>query len=388
MRIQSLGILLFMLTGLLGAETNTVLVPGQNLLWNPTENVFIFAKTGKTSGEQIWHLFDPAGDGDLDTLFYGKNMTPVWSYDGKYVAYQKGSNVIIMDDKKNTTSFPSQVSAVDTIAWSPDVLKLMYSGDNKLFLYDFTLRGGSLVTYGRKPLMLQQNRGLIFSDDEFNIYYLDQTMEKSLLLSDIDDFRVSRDGSMLIAWNGKDKRFIKMDLVTKSTTDFMLADNISGFDLSPDSTYLIYAVNNGGIMIRNIKSGQEVQLFSEGIFPRFSFDGSWLSCEMPKSDARVMRSAAFSNRLPVAVFIKINLGKKDGLKPGDIVKVYEERLNPFTKQVVGYDPDRYKTDLKVLNVFESFAMTQDKAAVSKVELNDAAVIPDRNLLGAVTGIEK
>ena len=125
--------LLFPLLSL--ANTNEIRLSGRNVIWSPAQDMLLYSATGKSSGSLIWRVFNP-GTAEEDTLCYGRNVMPVWSFDGSYIAYQKDTDIVIMDSSKNSDTFRTPDSGIDSITWAPDSLKIIYSGDDKINLYD------------------------------------------------------------------------------------------------------------------------------------------------------------------------------------------------------------------------------------------------------------
>jgi len=357
-------------------------------MWSPTENVLLYSAVGKTSGSLVWRLYNPQNKSDIMTLFYGQNILPVWSYDGEYVTYQKKNQIIILDSAKNKTTIDSSVSSIETLSWAPDSLKIVYAGDNKIFLYDLASRNTAFMSYGRNPYFLGNNLGLIYTDDDFELYFINSKGEKDILLDNIDEYVVSKNSSFFVACNETEHKFIIYNLLLNATNSFSYKGNFSGFDIDFNNKYLLYAVDSG-IYAYNILSKEQNQIFKEGIYPKFSFNNTYISYELQKI-AKIIDMKDVQYLFPVREIYTISIGKNKGLKRGDILGVYEEKVNPFSNAVIGYDNTQKKTTVKIISVYDDFSLAEkeNKGEKIKLEVNDAVVKSDQITFGYITKIEK
>jgi WD40 repeat protein len=368
-------------------DTNEVRLNGRNVIWSPVQDLLLYAATGKSSGSMIWRVFDPA-TGDENTLCYGRNIMPVWSFDGNYVAYQKGPDLVITDKDKNTDTFRTPGSGIDSIAWSPDSLKIIYAGDDKINLYDIASKKNAFVTFGRNPILCPKNEGLLYTDDNFILYYMDEKGERQVLMNGVDAYRFSPDLATLVIYASDPARFILYDWESNETNVLTLDAPALGFDADRNGVYLFYATQTGGVSAVHLLSGRTVKVLDEGEFPKLSFDGKWFSYELPKSGTVVMPYTSLGDRLPAVVLYRISLGSDKGVKAGDELEVYEEKVNPFNQTVTGYDRSILKGRFKVLSARAGYSLCEPQEGAANLEINDAVVIPSLGVYGFISGVVK
>ncbi len=369
-----------------GKDGSTTL-SGKGVIWSPTMNAFLYGSVGKSSGSIVWRLYTMS-DGAEETLFFGKNISPVWSYDGNYIAFQDTSILKVSDSQRNVTEFKTPVSAIDSIVWSPDSLKILYSGDGQIYLYDIASKNNSQVTFGRRPYYLPGDRGLLYMDDEFSVYFMDPAGERDILLSDIDDFAVSSDGNTYAFYNGQGNRIILMKMPDKNTNSFSVSGPVQGLSFDSKGKYLAYGIEGQGVEVYNLIVNKSSKILDEGFFPSFSMNDDYVSYELPKDVIKVIPFENISSKLPSSKFYKIGVGSANSIKKGDIFQVYEEKINPFNNSVVGFDPTKLKGKARVVSLSDSYALLEKVGETSDFEINDAIVTVDGIFKAGITGIEK
>jgi WD40 repeat protein len=368
-------------------KDGSITLSGKSVHWSPAQNAFLYGSTGKSSGAILWRLYSLLDNSD-ETLFFGKNMSPVWSFDGKYIAYQENATLKISDLQGNISEFKTPVSAIDTIMWSPDSLKILYSGDSRIYLYDILSRNNAEITHGRKPFYLRGNAGLLYMDDTFSVYFMDPTGEREILLSDIDDYQVNRDGTLAAFYNGTGNRIILMQLYSKRTNSFPVDARVEGFSFDARGKYLVYGLEGKGIRVLNVAANRSALILKEGSFPAFSFDGLYLSYELPKSVLKIIPTERFKDAFPTVDFYRIALGSKDGLKKDDFFLVFEEKVNPFNGTVTGFDLSKPKGKARIVAVFDSYALLEKVEGNGSFEINDAVVTTENVFKTQIMGIER
>jgi hypothetical protein len=268
---------------ILASGTNDIILNGRNVVWSPSQNILLYATLGKTSGAMIWHLFDPVRNTDGDTLFYGKGMTPAWSLDGNNIAYQNGGSLMVIDNNSRTTQYKTSVSDIDSIAWTQDTNKIMFSGDNKIFFYDISARSDFSLAQGMNPVFIRKTHGLLFMDDNFNLYSIPEGSDKVLIMSDVDSFAVSPDQTKLAAYVSRANRLMIFDLDSKATNSIGIQGSASGFCFDSTGGFFVYSLNDKDLLLKVLRTGYTLRLPDEGSYPSFSFNSAFLSFQKSKN---------------------------------------------------------------------------------------------------------
>lgn len=353
---------------------------GQNVTFSPAADEFIYFNYGKTKASKIWRIFSIKEDKDLDTIIYNIDTYPVWSAIGSIVAYPD-KNKIILISPSGKNEFTGSANNINLISFAPDDKKIVYSDFEKIYILDLETKKNSFLAYGKKPVWTE--KGIIYKDDNNFVYVFGTAGGEKLILSDIDEFTVSKDSKLIIGTGLEFQGFVTYNLETSETNFIAITNSIQGYDTSPDGRYLIFSLANSGIWIRDMDTGLSYKILQNGIFPKWSWTGNYITYEYNKK-IFIKETKEFLSSIKSKKLYKINIGSSVGLKLGDILQVYEEKIDPFTDKVTGYDQTHPKTKVKIISIFPDYSYV-DKVSddATELEINDVVFSQKVNKFGVI-----
>jgi hypothetical protein len=131
-------------------------------------------------------------------------------------------------------------------------------------------------------------------------------------------------------------------------------------------------------------TGQEKTVSADGLFPSVSADAGFLFYERADGSGCVVKLGRERSSVQL---VRISLGSKDNALPGEVVRFFEEKVNPVSGEVTGYDGSRPKGQGKILMVFGGYSFVEmDKPG--RIEVGDAVVSSGRETTAAVLGLEE
>ncbi|GEM_PF-2805191 len=374
-------------------------INGHNIIWSPTGKQFMYSNFPKSGSASTWRLYDVSKKANIQTLFVTHSATPVWSPDGKKIAYQQKDKIIIHTLGGEQKSYQASATTIDYLSWAPDNYRIAYSGftesgEQKIFILDTHNSNNSMVAWGAYPIWLQNGQALVYTDAYFSLYILDNNGEEKEIATKVENPKIIKNGSMIAVYKYEEYTIEVYDLTTLKKTsvipvkDLVLDKNgnaisaIQGYDLHPNARFFLFGSDRSGIRLVDIITGEQKQILTDGYLPSFSHDGSVFAYEY-KKEIHICMSSGFFSTIKTEPVFKVNLGTQNGIHTGSTLLVYEEKINPFNNQPSGYDISKPKGKVVVINAYADYCIVKNTGD-SNLENNDAVVIEGTSQIGYIT----
>ncbi|MDD5065572.1 MAG: hypothetical protein PHF84_00860 [bacterium] len=361
-------------------------IKGNNLIWSPvSSNDLIYSVYGKSSGTVIWKLYH-ISENDEETIFYGNSLVPLWSYDGKNIVFtRKESLVLNYSNKEKEIKVTAGHIATYDISLKSD--KILYSDNEKIFVCELKDNNNYFFANGSNPLFVDNDKKVIFCDENLKANIMDQDMNAKVLFTNIVKkiIPVKSDDSFLFLDNNRISLYDLSDQTAYPVVDD--ESEILDFQLAYDPDFLTYQNNQGKSFMVHIPTRLKVLLLEEkGVFSqKLSRDNRF--CAFEKNNLILINNIEkYTATFNLNSVYRISLGEKDGLNSGVQVEVYEEKKNPFTQKVIGYDENGFKGVLKIITVFKnySYGLLEKDLSTDKIfQKGDAVLWKEKNALGTI-----
>ena len=366
-----------------------ITIQGNNLIWSTDDNSeFICAFNEKLEGKKIWKLYNINENLNL-TILRNIDLQPKWSKSGKKIVATEKNNIYILTspvDKINLKTITENILHFDINNLEN---KILYSDRLKIYLLDINENKNSFVTYGQYPFYINNDKNIIFLNENNKLSMLDNELNSKIIIDDyVNKYLPFKDKNGFIFQDNELNKLKLFDLDFNKIITIIDEDNeITDFSVSQDENFVIYIVNNSKLFIAHIPTKLKVLILSNNnIFsPAMSKDNKYYSYEKNEK-IFIDYAEKFINAFELDKIFKINIGSKHGLTLQDKVEVYEERRN-LEGKIIGMDYNKFKGVLKILAIYDdySFAKLDEEFKTNfKIELDDIAYFKANDVMGIIS----
>ncbi|MHA1344554.1 MAG: hypothetical protein ACTSQG_11240 [Promethearchaeota archaeon] len=319
-------------------------ISGNNIIWSPvSDTIFLFSKFTKGSGKSIWKLYD-LDKGRSQTLIWHESLIPKFSSDGKFVIFAVKNKFLIYNIKDGTSKeFNSAVDTIESFDVSLSNNKIVYSDGDKIYVLNIFQKDNFFVVNGSSPFFINSDKTIIYFDEDLKVNLIDESLSSKSLLTNVVSKLIpfKKENKFLFSINN----YIKLYDLDKGKIFVLIKEKngIDNFNISYDGEFLNYDNNKGEHFVVHIPTGLRVKIFTDKkIFAqKMSCNNKY--CAFEKSRTTLIKDVGiYIKAFHLEDIYKVSFGKKDGLKIGTMLEVYQEKKNPFTGKLIGYDEQNFK----------------------------------------------
>lgn len=378
---------LWFLLVLAGVRTAPALtIRGNSVIWSSVSGQeFVYSVYGKSSGNVMWKKYS-VKDGDEETVFHGSSLPPLWSQDGSFIVFSR-KNALVLRYTNAEKEHKTASSSIASFDLSKKSDKIVYSDSEKIYMCEPGKNNNYFFTGGSGPQFMDNDRKVLFLDENLKTGVVDEELKSRILLTNIVKkiaaFK-SENRFLFLEGNRIGLYDLADDLVYPVVSD---ESEILNFSLSRDGRFLVYNSSPGEVFLVHIPTRLKVLILNDKAVFNHQLSADNRFCSFEKSNqTSIMDMENFIESFGLDSVFRISLGMKDGLKNGMSVEVYEEKRNPFTQKVIGYDENGFKGVLKIISVFHahSYGIQQEEESTDKpFQPGDAVLWKEKNVTGSI-----
>ncbi len=386
MLIRLLSILMFyFLTQNVYSFTHTI--KGNNIIWSPVSDLkFIYSVYGKSSGKKIWKEYDLKNRKEK-TVYYGDSLVPQWSYDGKSVLFTKGNVLMINSKGTMVKEFKASVAEPTSLDWSLKGDKITYSDGEKIYMLELKNNNNYLVINGESPLFVDNDKKILYLDKDMKVNIVDKSLKSRVLLDKIVKkiFPLKNRNKFLFHTGNAIKLYdISDDIIYTLVLD---EKKITGFNVSYDFNFLTYNNDIGEHFIVHIPTMLKVPVVKDEMFftQKLSANIKYYALENSR-EIHIKDVENYISAFKLEDIYKASFGSADGIKVEASLEVYQEKKNPFTGKLTGYEAQNFKGSIRVIAVYKDycFGMADKKSSdKNRIETGDVVIWKEKNKMGII-----
>ncbi len=381
-----LFIILFFITLNLYSFSHTI--KGNNLIWSPVSDLeFIYSIYGKSSGQIIWKKYD-MGKQKGETVYYGDSLIPQWSYDGEITVFTKGK-IFIINSEGKTKEYESSVDDLASFDWSLKGDKIIYSDEEKIYILELKNNNNYFVIKGCSPAFIDNDKKILYFDEELKVNIIDESLKSKTIISEIVKkvYPLKNQNKFLF----QIKKTIKLYDLSNSIIYVITEDknSITGFAISYDFEFLTYNNEAGEHFIVHIPTRMKIKITEDKNFfiQKLSKSKKYSAFEKSR-EILILDISSYINAFNLNNIYKISFGAKDKIQPGTSLEIYQEKKNPFSNELIGYEEQNFKGLIKIMTVYEDYSfgiIDKEFSSNKKIEDGDAVLWKnkDKDKLGTV-----
>ncbi len=384
-KILIITILLFFLP--LNLHSFSLDINGNNIIWSPVSDFqFIYSVYGKSSGKTIWKMYDLKKK-KSETIYYGNSLLPQWSFDGKSVVFIRGDLLMVNSKGKIDKEYKMAVAEPASFDWSLKGDKITYSDGEKIYVLEMKKNNNYFVIKGESPLFIDNDKKIIYFDEDMKVNIVDESLKSKVIFPDIVKkiLPIKKENKFLFQAGRMIKLYdLSDDIIYTVVKD---GNDIASFNLSYDCNFLTYNNNAGEHFIVHIPTMRKIPLVTDKKFFTQKLSGNSKYCAFEKEgQIHIKDIKSFIDAFNLKDIYKISFGAIDGISAGASLEVFQEKKNPFTGKLAGYDAQNFKGTIKVIAVYNghSYGMKDKKSSVGKqFEVGDVVLWKEQNKMGII-----
>ncbi len=384
---QILIIIIVLLTLTLNLHSFSLDINGNNIIWSPVSDFwFFYSVYGKSSGKTIWKMYDLKKK-KSETIYYGNSLLPQWSSDGKSVVFTKGD--LLMVNLKGTIDkeYKTAVKEPASFDWSLKGDKVTYSDGEKIYVLEMKNNNNYFVIRGESPLFIDNDKKIIYFDEDMKVNILDESLKSKVVFQDIVKkiLPLKKENKFLFQADRMIKLYdLEDDIIYTLVKD---GNDIGSFNLSFDCNFLTYNNSAGEHFIVHIPTMRKIPLLTDRKFFAQKLSGNSQYCAFEKEgQTHIKDIKSFVAAFNLKDIYKISFGAADDISAGTSLEVYQEKKNPFTGKLAGYDAQNFKGTINIIAVYNgySYGMKDKKSSAGKhFEVGDVVLWKKQNKMGVI-----
>ena len=361
-------------------------VKGNNVIWSPVSDLkFIYSIYGKSSGQTIWKIYYLEKKKEK-TIYYGNSLIPQWSYDGKNLAFTKGNKLSINSDNK-AVEYETSVDHLSSFDWSLNGDKITYSDEEKIYVLELKNNNNYFVINGSSPSFIDNDKKMIYFDEELRVNIVDESLKSKIVLSDIVKkiCPLKNQNKFLFQIEKAIKLYdLANDIIYTIAED---ENTVSDFTVSYDYEFLAYNNPAGDHYIVHIPTRMKIKVTTDKNYfiQKLSGNNKYSAFEKDQ-EILILGIDSYINTFNLKNIYKISFGAKDKITPGTTLEIYQEKKNPFSDQLIGYEEQNFKGMVRIISVYEDYSLVvidKEFSTDKKIENGDAVLWKEKDKLGTV-----
>lgn len=362
-------------------------IKGDNIIWSPvSEELLLYSVYGKASGTRIWKIFNIKNK-KSDTMFYGNSLLPQWSLDGKSIVFTKKNVIQLFTDNKKVKEYTTSVVDLTDYNWGVKGDRLTYSNGEKIYILEIGKNNNYFVANGESPSFIDNDRKILYFDKDLKVNIIDETLKSRVLIDNMVKKVIPlklKNGFLFHEENN-----IKFyDLLNNKSYIIVNDKNqILDFYISYDNEFLTYNNSKGEHFAVHILTHLKMQVKSDKKYfaHKLSYKNKF-SCFEKSGEADIISADTYIDAFNINSIYKVSFGSIDNVKKGDTLEVYQEKKNPFTERLIGYDENGFKGSVRIISVYEDYCFVMIDKELSnnkKIEIGDAVLYKGKDKLGSI-----
>lgn len=385
--MKKVFVLLIVLIFCSSLHTATHNMKGNNIIWSPVEEtLFLYSVYGKSSGTTIWKVYDLLSKNQR-TIYYGNSLLPQWSFDGKSIVFSKKNVIQISSEEGEMKDYTTSVADLVSFDYGVKGDKIVYSNGEKIYILELKANNNYFVVDGANPSYINNDKKIIYFDKDLKVNLVDETLKSKVIISNmVKKIYPFKKKDQFLYQEG---RTIKLyDLSSGSSSDIVNdKQGVLDFEVSYDNQFITYQNNKGEHYIVHVPTHLKVKVLTDKkYFSQKLSNKNKYACFQKSGEISIRDIKTSINAFGLKNIYKLSIGKKDGLQPGISLEIYQEKKNPFTDKVIGYDEQGFKGTVKVIAVYAeySYGMIDKEFSSDKpIEVGDAVLWKAKDKLGSV-----
>ncbi len=357
---------------------------GSSIKWSPLNKYeFIYAIYGKSTGEKIWKMYNLKSEKE-ETVVTRTLIPPVWSLKQNQIVYGL-KNRILIKSQQMEREYEVPISQIAFIDFPVNSENIIYSGEEKIYLLNTENGKNSFIENGENASFMNNDSMIIFLDPDNNLSLLDSSMKKIIIFTNFFYHFLPFKFSDKIIFKYRNNLFLCSVPSIKTNAKIVSTAGISDFNISFDEKYIIYTTEDGKIMIHHIDSGINSLLFQKdgAVTSSLSLNNQFLSIETEKK-IFIYEITELERFIGLDRIFKVFFLENISLPPDTEVEIYEEKLNPFTSKITGYDDTALKAKAKIIRSTPGMGIVKIISGnLNEIEKGDAVVL-NKKLIGKIS----
>ncbi|MBU1076515.1 MAG: hypothetical protein KKH98_04440 [Spirochaetes bacterium] len=362
-------------------------IEGNHIIWSPvSESLFLYSVYGKSTGTTIWKVYDLKKKMGK-TVYYGNSLLPQWSFDGKGIMFTKKNMMQMYSEEGELKEYATSVVDLLSFDWGVKGDKITYSNGEKIYVLEIENNNNYAVVDGESPSFMDNDKKILYFDKDLKVNLVDESLKSKILIDkSVKKVFPAKVKNMFFYQTEKDIDLYDLD----SEAEYRIVEDeneISSFDVSYDHDFLTYINNKGDHFIVHIPTHLKIKMLSDKDYfaQKISSHNTLIAFE--KSGAIEIKDVrSYLDTFKLENIFKISFGSTDGIIAGMSLEIYQEKKNPFTEKLIGYDEEGFKGAVKVIAVYKDhcFGMIDKEFSSEKtIEVGDAVLWKEKEKLARV-----